>query len=80
VPYLLNTFASNAPSLTSKSKSSTAIINQTFFIRTTTIVQEKKTYQMNLTTNKQSSKKKGFNEHTFEKIQICKKHQYKMKA
>jgi len=35
---------------------------------------------MNLTTNKRSSKKMGFNKHTFEKTQSCKKHQYKMKV
>jgi hypothetical protein len=35
---------------------------------------------MNLTTNKQSNKQKELNKHTFEKIQACKKHQYKMKV
>jgi hypothetical protein len=35
---------------------------------------------MNLTTNKQSNRKMGPNEHTFEKNQACKTHQYKMKV
>jgi hypothetical protein len=76
----LNTFASNATSLTSKSKLSIAIINQKKIIKTKAIVREKKTYENDLTTNKQSIKKMGFNKHTIEKIQTCKKHHYKMKA
>jgi hypothetical protein len=50
------------------------------FIETIAIVQEKKLTKMNLTTNKQSSKKNGLNKYTLEKTQACKKHQYKMKA
>jgi hypothetical protein len=42
--------------------------------------EKKKITKMDLTTNKQSTKKIGLNKHTFEKIQACKKHQYKMKA
>jgi hypothetical protein len=43
-------------------------------------VQEKELTKMNLTTNKQSSKKMGLSKHTLEKTQACKKHQYKMKV
>jgi hypothetical protein len=42
VPYLLNTFASNATTLTPKSKLLIATINQTSFIETINIVQERK--------------------------------------
>ncbi len=42
VPYLLNTFASNATTLTPKSKLLIATINQTSFIETIDIVQERK--------------------------------------
>jgi hypothetical protein len=35
---------------------------------------------MNLTANKQSSRKMGLSKHTLEKTQACKKHQYIMKA
>jgi hypothetical protein len=53
VPYLLNTFALNTTLLIQKSKSSTVTINQTFFIKTTTIVKKKVEFtEMNLTTNK----------------------------
>ncbi len=37
--------------------------------------------EMNLTTNKQSSKKIGLNKHTqLKKLKLAKKHQYKMKV
>jgi hypothetical protein len=60
VPYLLNTFALNTTFLTQKSKSSIVTTNQTFFIRTTTIVgkQKKRLTKMNLITNKWSTKTK----------------------
>jgi len=53
VSYLLNTFASNAISLTSKSKSFIVIINQTFSLKQQPLWKEKKLIKMNLTpTNK----------------------------
>jgi len=45
VPYLLNTFVSNATSLIPKSKSSTTTINLTFFFGTLPLVPKQKTYQ-----------------------------------